>query len=252
MEGEYRLSYDEDGHISGIEAVIDKDLAGEKLAESIGADLFMILTDVDKVFLHFGTNKQKGLKTLRLEQAKKYLKDGHFPSGSMGPKVEACIRFIEYGGERSIITCLDCADDALDGKEGTHILPNNNPSQPPFSKGGIEGGFGSSMMKIRHVLEAQQFNKKMLKELFTLAGTMERIIEKGGSDLLQGRILASLFYVPSNRTRFSFESAMIRLGGQVLSTDMAESFSSELKGGSLEETIRTSRVLFRCDRSKTS
>jgi aspartate carbamoyltransferase catalytic subunit len=95
------------------------------------------------------------------------------------------------------------------------------------------------MMKIRHVLEAQQFNKKMLKELFTLAGTMERIMEKGGSSLLQGRILASLFYVPSNRTRFSFESAMIRLGGQVLSTEMAESFSSELKGGSLEETIRT-------------
>jgi len=79
----------------------------------------------------------------------------------------------------------------------------------------------------------------MLKELFTLADSMEKIAERGGSDLLRGKILASLFYVPSNRTRFSFESAMMRLGGQVLSTDMAESFSSELKGGSLEEMIRT-------------
>lgn len=113
---------DDRGHMSGIEAVVDKDLAGEKLAESVGADIFMILTDVDKVFLHFGTKKQRGLKTLYLEQAKRYLKEGHFPSGSMGPKIEACIRFIEYGGGRAIITCLDCADDALDGKEGTHIL----------------------------------------------------------------------------------------------------------------------------------
>jgi carbamate kinase len=114
---------DHEGHVSGVEAVIDKDLAGEKLAESVGADIFMVLTDVDKVYLHFGEKRQRGLKTLRLGQAKKYLIDGHFPPGSMGPKIEASIRFIEYGGERSIITCLDCADEALDGKEGTHILP---------------------------------------------------------------------------------------------------------------------------------
>jgi carbamate kinase len=113
--------FDDQGHISGVESVIDKDLAGEKLAESIGADLFMILTDVDKVYLNFGTKKQRGLKSIRVEQAKQYLRNGHFPPGSMGPKIEACIRFIEYGGERSIITCLDCADEALDGKEGTHI-----------------------------------------------------------------------------------------------------------------------------------
>jgi len=115
---------DHEGHVSGVEAVIDKDLAGEKLAESVGADIFMILTDVDKVYLYFGEKKQRGLKTLRLEQAKKYLAEGHFPSGSMGPKIEACIRFIEYGGGRAIVTCLDCADDALDGREGTHILPD--------------------------------------------------------------------------------------------------------------------------------
>jgi len=114
---------DEEGHVHGIEAVIDKDLAGEKLAESVGAELFMVLTDVDKVYLHYGTKKQRGLKKLALDQAKQYLGDGHFPSGSMGPKIEACIRFIEYGGERAIVTSLDRAVEALDGKEGTHILP---------------------------------------------------------------------------------------------------------------------------------
>ena len=72
-------------------------------------------------------------------------------------------------------------------------------------------------MEIKHILEAQQFDKKMLKELFTLADRMEEIVKNGGSDLLRGKILASLFYVPSNRTRFSFEAAMSRLGGQVLS-----------------------------------
>lgn len=91
---------DDQGYVRGVEAVIDKDLAGEKLAESIGADLFMILTDVDKVYLHYGEEKQKGLTTLTLRQAKQYLSEGYFPSGSMGPKIEACIRFIEYG-ERS-------------------------------------------------------------------------------------------------------------------------------------------------------
>ena len=101
--------------------MVDKDLAAEKLAESVGADLLMILTDVNKVYLHFGTKKQRGLTTLHLELVKQYLKDGHFPPGSMGPKIEGCIRFIEYGGERAIITSLDHSVDALDGKEGTHI-----------------------------------------------------------------------------------------------------------------------------------
>jgi carbamate kinase len=114
---------DEDGRIRGIEAVVDKDLAGEKLAESVGADLFMILTEVDQVYLNFGKKEQKSLTTLRAEEAKTYLNEGQFPAGSMGPKIEACIRFIEYGGEKAIITCLECADDAFDGKGGTQIVP---------------------------------------------------------------------------------------------------------------------------------
>ncbi len=114
---------DDEGHIRGVEAVIDKDLAGEKLAESVGADLLMILTEVDQVYLNFGKKGQKGLRTLRLVEAKKHLGEGQFPPGSMGPKIEACIRFIEYGGEKAIITCLECADDALEGRGGTQIIP---------------------------------------------------------------------------------------------------------------------------------
>lgn len=114
---------DDEGHIRGIEAVIDKDLAGEKLAESVDADLLMILTEVDQVYLNFGKKEQKGLRTLRLEEAKEYLGEGQFPAGSMGPKIEACIRFIEHGGEKAIITCLECADEALEGRGGTQIIP---------------------------------------------------------------------------------------------------------------------------------
>jgi carbamate kinase len=83
----------------------------------------MILTEVDQVYLNFGKKEQKGLTTLRLEEAKKYLGEDQFPAGSMGPKVEACVRFIEYGGEEAIITCFDCADDGLEGSGGTHIIP---------------------------------------------------------------------------------------------------------------------------------
>ena len=114
---------DELGHVSGVEAVIDKDLAGEKLAEAVGADLFMVLTDVEKVYLHYGTKRQMGLGKLSLGKALQYLQNNQFPAGSMGPKMEACTRFIKYGGDRSIITSLDRVVDALDGRAGTHILP---------------------------------------------------------------------------------------------------------------------------------
>ena len=117
------VTLDGRGHIYGVEAVIDKDLAGERLAESVGADLFMILTEVSQVYLNFGKKDQQALGMLDLEEAKKYLSEGQFPAGSMGPKVEACIRFIEHGGEKTIITCLECADDALEGRGGTQIVP---------------------------------------------------------------------------------------------------------------------------------
>jgi carbamate kinase len=108
--------------LEGVDAVIDKDLAGERLASSLGADVFMILTDVEKVAINFKRENQKFLDVLTIEEAKKYYEEGHFPPGNMGPKVLAAIRFVERTGKTAIITSLDKAVDALDGKTGTRII----------------------------------------------------------------------------------------------------------------------------------
>lgn len=114
----------QDGNLKGVEAVIDKDLAGERLAEVVGADILLILTDVEKVKLNYGKPNERDLSRMTLEEAKRYLKQGHFLPGSMKPKVIACIRFLEFGGEKAIITSLDKAIEALDGKTGTLISHN--------------------------------------------------------------------------------------------------------------------------------
>jgi len=113
----------EQGHYEGVEAVIDKDLAGERLAEVVNADVFLILTDIEKVKLNYGKSNETPVDKMTLPEAKKYLEEGHFLAGSMGPKVRACVRFLEWGGKKAIITSLDKALDALDGKTGTHIVP---------------------------------------------------------------------------------------------------------------------------------
>ncbi len=113
---------DPDGHYRGVDAVIDKDLAGERLAEVIGADTFLILTDVEKVKLNFGKPDEEEMDRMTLAEAKRYLAEGHFLAGSMGPKVKACIRFIEWGGKRAVISSLDKVTEALDGKTGTEIV----------------------------------------------------------------------------------------------------------------------------------
>ena len=105
----------------GVDAVIDKDLAGERLAVDVEAKIFLVLTDVDQVKLNYKTPQEKGLSHITLEEAKRYLAEGHFAKGSMEPKVRAAIRFIEAGGERAVITSLDKAVAALDGKAGTTI-----------------------------------------------------------------------------------------------------------------------------------
>jgi len=110
-----------DGGFQGVEAVIDKDLAGERLAFDVKANIFMMLTDVPKVAINFGKPSQKNLDKMNLSQAKTYLKEGHFPPGSMGPKVKAAIKFVESGGECAIICSLKQALDALEGKAGTWI-----------------------------------------------------------------------------------------------------------------------------------
>ncbi|MEN3038722.1 MAG: aspartate carbamoyltransferase [Candidatus Kryptonium sp.] len=94
------------------------------------------------------------------------------------------------------------------------------------------------MSKLQHVIEAQQFTLPLIHELFQIADQMEKILERGGTLDYQNKIMASLFYAPSTRTRFSFESAMFRLGGKVISTEQAHLFSSVIGGETLEDTIR--------------
>ncbi len=112
-----------DNRLEGREAVIDKDLAGERLAETVKADIFMILTDVNGAAINYGKPNEKWLGKVKLDEIRKYYKEGHFKKGSMGPKVLAAMRFIEWGGERSIIAALDRGADALEGKTGTQIVP---------------------------------------------------------------------------------------------------------------------------------
>jgi carbamate kinase len=109
--------------LNGIEAVIDKDLASERLAESVDADLLLILTNVDKVYLNYNTPKQEALDKISLKDIKKYYDQGHFPPGNMGPKILATIRFLEHGhsGKKVIISNVEKGWQALIGNTGTHI-----------------------------------------------------------------------------------------------------------------------------------
>ncbi len=107
--------------LRGVEAVIDKDLASALLANKLGADKLIILTQVDKVYINFGKPDQKGLDRVSLDEIKQYYEEGHFPAGSMGPKVKAAIRFLERGGNEVIIASLEDADKAITGNAGTII-----------------------------------------------------------------------------------------------------------------------------------
>jgi carbamate kinase len=106
----------------GIEAVIDKDLTSAVLATDVGADLLVILTAVDAVYLRFGEPDQLRLGAVTLAECEHFLQEGHFPAGSMGPKVEAIYGFLSRGGKRGLITSPDRLLDALDGKAGTHFV----------------------------------------------------------------------------------------------------------------------------------
>jgi carbamate kinase len=108
----------------GIEAVIDKDLTSAHMARVLGIDDMMILTAVSKVAIHWGTPQQRFLDRVTLSQLKALHAEGHFPAGSMGPKVEAAIRFIEMGGKRVVISGLEQALPALQGETGTHVVPD--------------------------------------------------------------------------------------------------------------------------------
>lgn len=120
-----------DGHLEGVEAVIDKDLATSLLAHSIGADLLLISTAVEKVALYYGTPEQRDLTAVTLAEARRYLSQGHFPPGSMGPKMLAAIRFVESGGTEALITSPESIERALVGQTGTRITADPTSQDAP-------------------------------------------------------------------------------------------------------------------------
>ncbi|HHI00046.1 MAG TPA: carbamate kinase [Thermococcus litoralis] len=112
---------DSEGLYKGVEAVIDKDLASERLAQEVNADVFMILTDVPKVALNYGKPDETWLGHVSADELSKYQEEGHFKAGSMGPKVAAALRFVKKGGKKAIIASLNEALQALKGEAGTQI-----------------------------------------------------------------------------------------------------------------------------------
>ena len=112
---------DDSGELLGLEAVIDKDFAGSLLAQSLKADMFLISTAVEKVALNYNKPDQKWLDSLTVDEAKKYLAEGHFHKGSMGPKIQAAIWFLEGGGREALITNPENLERALAGQTGTRI-----------------------------------------------------------------------------------------------------------------------------------
>ena len=114
---------DPSGDISGATAVVDKDLTSSLLARQLGAEVLVITTGVEKVYLDYGTPGQKALDAITLAEAKRYVAQGHFKPGSMLPKVEAIIAFLEGGGRQAIITDSEHVAAALEGRGGTRITP---------------------------------------------------------------------------------------------------------------------------------
>jgi carbamate kinase len=112
-----------DGQLEGVEAVIDKDYAASVIARDLQADLFLITTAVEKVALNYGKPNQQWLDRLTLAEAREYLAQGHFQAGSMGPKIQAIIWYLEAGGKEALITSPEHIERALAGETGTRIVP---------------------------------------------------------------------------------------------------------------------------------
>ncbi|HMA45804.1 MAG TPA: hypothetical protein VKP11_01115 [Frankiaceae bacterium] len=107
--------------LRGVEAVVDKDRTAARLARLVGADLLLVLTDVERVQTGFGTPRARPLARLSVAQAEELLATGELPEGSMGPKVAACVDFVRSGGKRAVITALERASDAVFGDAGTQV-----------------------------------------------------------------------------------------------------------------------------------
>ena len=111
-----------DGDLHGVPAVIDKDLASCLLARNLGASVFILSTSVDKVAVNFGRPNQRDLDQMTVAEARRYLEEGHFAPGSMRPKIESAIDFLEHGGKRVIVTQPHHLEEAIRGEAGTHIV----------------------------------------------------------------------------------------------------------------------------------
>jgi carbamate kinase len=114
---------DERGELAGAEAVIDKDLATSMLARQLGADLLLISTAVEQAYLDFGEPTQRAIDRMTVAEARRYIEEGHFKPGSMLPKVEAMLEFIEAGGQEALITDPAHIMQAVAGQTGTRIVP---------------------------------------------------------------------------------------------------------------------------------
>jgi carbamate kinase len=111
-----------DDRFRGVEAVVDKDLTTAVLGANIGAELLVILTSVPQVYLNYGKPTQQALSAVTLEEIEHLRNEGHFPAGSMGPKIDAVIHFLQHGGGRGLITDPESLPRALEGRAGTHFL----------------------------------------------------------------------------------------------------------------------------------
>lgn len=112
-----------DGQWRGIEAVIDKDYASALLAANLKADLFIILTGVERVSLDYNKPTQRAVERMTVAEAEGHLADGQFPAGSMGPKIESALQFVKASGQQVLITDVEVLHEALEGKNGTLIVP---------------------------------------------------------------------------------------------------------------------------------
>lgn len=127
----------DDGGLEGVDVVVDKDLASSVLARDIKADSLIMLTGVEYVFLNFKQPSERALRELTVRDAQQYLEEGHFPPGSMGPKIQAAINFLNWGGEFAVITSIDKVKESLQGTTGTRITKDHSDNftgnYPKFS-----------------------------------------------------------------------------------------------------------------------
>ena len=122
-----------DGSLAGVEAVIDKDLGAALLARTTGAEVLVIATDVPNAVIRWGEPDAEPLGRITVEELRAHAADGHFASGSMGPKVDAVCRFVEATGRRGVITSLDQIIAAVDGAAGTVVLPSSQNREEPVT-----------------------------------------------------------------------------------------------------------------------